>query len=72
MMAKMAKLPIYPVYFSAKKKKLSRQVIIIGEKFDLNEQLNGRKPNSQTYAEMANELRDKMLVLEKLSKEKYE
>ena len=72
MMAKMAKLPIYPVYFSAKRKKLSRQVIIIGEKFDLNEQLNGRKPNSQTYAEMADELREKMLVLEKLSKEKYE
>ena len=72
MMAKMAKLPIYPVYFCKKKGKLGRQIIIVGEKFDLNKQANGRKFNSQTYAEMASELREKMLVLEKLSKDKYE
>ena len=71
MMAKMAKVPLYPIYLVKRKKWYSRQIILVGNRFDLDEFFKDKKANSVTYNEAAIALREKMLVLEKMSEEKY-
>lgn len=71
MMAHMAKTPIYPVYFATRKNIFQRQKIVIGEKFDVSMKMKGQKANSETFSNIASQLRDKEIELENYYKKIY-
>ena len=71
LMAFMAKTPIYPIYFAKKKHWYSRQRVVIGEKFDVMQHLDGKRPNAEKMAEVANLLRQKVVELKEMDEQKY-
>lgn len=72
MMAMMAKTPIYPIYFAKRNHWWQRQRIYVGERFDVFDCFEGKKPNGEKLAEVAETLRQKVIELSNMHKESYD
>jgi 1-acyl-sn-glycerol-3-phosphate acyltransferase len=69
MMALMAKAPIYPIYFAKRNHWYQRQRIYVGERFNVSDYFEGKKPSGEKMAEVAELLRQKVIELSNMHKE---
>ena len=72
MMAMMAKAPIYPIYYAKRKHWYERQRVYVGERFNVFDYFEGKKPSGEKMAEVAEILRQKVIELSEIHKQSYD